>query len=211
MREPFTRRAALRAAGAAGLAGLTATAGCAAAPAGTPTETPAGSATPTGTDAGSTGVAGDTGAPGVTKTDTVGMGCYADEDDYFFRPDLIRVEPGATVSFGVASVCRQQSLAYHPDNDAPLRMPEGADPWSSPVLQGSMGGTFEVTFEREGVYDYFGLHEDLGQVGSVIVGTPDPEDEPGLAPPQASIPEAARGRLADLNGRTVSYLSDRGI
>ncbi|WP_435062345.1 halocyanin [Halobaculum sp. EA56] len=208
MRNPLTRRETLRTAGAAGVAGLTAVAGCSAAPAATDGEEP----TPTRTDGpGATGTETAGEASGVVETTSVGMSCYTDEEEYFFRPALIRVDPGAAVSFGVGTACRQQALAYHPDNDAPLRMPEGAEPWASPVMQGSKAGTFEVTFDAAGVYDYFGLHEDFGQVGSVVVGTPDPEGEPGLAPPQESIPAPARDLLAELNERTRSYLSDRGV
>lgn len=205
MPERFTRRDALRAAAAVGLGGVTGLAGCAGAPTGGSSGSD-GDPT-TASSATSTGSPDD--AAGIEETNSVGMSCYSDEDDYFFRPNLIRVEPGATVSFGVGTSCRQQTLAYHPDNDAPLRMPEGAEPWSSPVLQGSMGGTFEVTFGTAGVYDYFGLHEEFGQVGSVVVGSPDPDGQPALEPPQASIPDPARDALSALNDRTREYLSSR--
>ncbi|WP_277555004.1 hypothetical protein [Halobaculum limi] len=197
MREPLSRRDALRAVGAGGLAGLTALAGCTSSAGSDDTAT----ATPTVTSAPSDDSA-------IQETNSIGMSCYTDEDDYFFRPDVVRVEPGTTLQFGVGTSCRQQTLAYHPDNDAPQRIPDGAESWSSPVMQGSMGGTFEVTLEVEGVYDYFGLHQEFGQVGSIVVGAPDPDGQPGLAPPQESIPEPARERLSELNDLVRSALSE---
>ncbi len=131
------------------------------------------------------------------------MGCDA-SGEYQFVPALIRVEPGTTVSFGVTSQCRQQTLAYHPDNDAPLRIPEAAESWSSDAMQRS--GTFEYTFELAGVYDYFGLSEATGQVGSVVVGSPDPDGQPGLAEPQSDLPDPAKTALTELNERTRALL-----
>jgi plastocyanin len=223
-RQTVTRRAVLRAGTVAGVAGL---AGCAGGTgggasgtdAGTATSTPTATGTataddevvevtagPTDTPTGSGGSSesGDSGESGGSG-ETVGMTCYTSSNEYFFRPAVIRVPVGGTVSFGVASTCRQQTLAFHPDNDLPLRIPEGADPWSSDVMQGS--GTFEHTFDREGVYDYAGLHDDFGQVGTVVAGDPDPEGQPGLAPPQEAIPETARAELTRLNEAVRSLLS----
>lgn len=223
-RQPVTRRAVLRAGAVAGVAGL---AGCSggtdAGVDGTDAGTATSTATPAGTTTGTTtpddvvevtagptdtatGAGGSDGSDGSDGSgESVGMTCYTSSNEYFFRPAVIRVPVGGTVSFGVASTCRQQTLAYHPDNDLPLRIPEGAEPWSSDVMQGS--GTFEHTFDREGVYDYAGLHDDFGQVGTVVAGDPDPEGQPGLAPPQGSIPETARAELTRLNEEVRSLLS----
>jgi plastocyanin len=163
-----------------------------------PTDTP----TSSGSEGGS--ASADTGSG--ESADSVGMACYTSSNDYFFRPAVIRVPVGGTVSFGVASTCRQQTLAFHPENDLPLRIPEDAESWASDVMQGS--GTFEHTFERPGVYDYAGLHDTFGQVGTVVVGDPDPAGQPGLAPPQDDLPEPAREELARLNEEVRSALSD---
>lgn len=157
----------------------------------TPTATPTPESTP-----------GD--SPSVDAT--VGMSCNTSEGRYFFAPDLVQVPVGGTVSWSPTSPCRQSTIAYHPDNDAPLRIPEGADPWESPPIQGDRGGSFEYTFELAGVYDYFGLHEGAGQVGTVVVGDPDPEGQPGLTEPSAALPEAARTKLRELNRRTRELL-----
>jgi plastocyanin len=116
------------------------------------------------------------------------MSCDIDGpvDEYSFTPAVTWVEVGATVSWAPTSPCRQQTLAFHPDNDLPLRMPETADPWQSPVVQGTnqRSSQFTHTFEQAGVYNYAGLHEEFGQVGVVVVGRPDdPDGEPGLQPP----------------------------
>jgi len=120
---------------------------------------------------------------------TVGMSCDIDGpvDEYVFRPAVTWIETGGAVSWAPTSPCRQQALAFHPDNDLPLRMPETAEPWQSPVVQGSdqRSSQFTHTFEQPGVYNYAGLHEEFGQVGIVVVGRPgDPESEPGLRPPK---------------------------
>jgi plastocyanin len=134
------------------------------------------------------------------------MTCRTRSEEYFFRPAVIRVPVGGTVAFGVGSTCRQRTLAYHPDNDRPLRIPEAASPWASDVMQGS--GAFAVTFDVEGVYDYAGLHEEFGQVGTVVAGEPDPAGQPGLAPPQPSLPAAARAEVERLNGEVRAMLSE---
>ena len=185
MRKP-TRRGLL-----AGLA--VATAGCAGNLRSAETET-------TATSSASTTDSRTSTEPSTGETASVGMSCDSDSGEYVFRPDLLHVDPGTTVVFGVTSVCRQRTVAYHPSNDRPLRIPEAADPWGSDVVQRS--GTFEYRFEVEGVYDYFGLHESTGQVGSVVVGTPDADGQPGLEPPQESLPDSARTAIRDLNRRT---------
>lgn len=150
--------------------------------------------TPTATDAAE-----------LPASETVGMSC-TDEPRYFFAPEVVRVRVGGTVSWAPASPCRQSTGAYHPDNGRPLRIPEGAEPWQSPVMQGDRAEAFEHTFEVEGVYDYAGLHVDFGQVGTVVVGDPDPDGQPGLAPPQSSLPDAAREKIRELNARVRDLL-----
>lgn len=126
------------------------------------------------------------------------MGCHGgDEEGYYFRPGLAWVEPGAEVTWGPTTPCRQRTVAFHPAHDRPLRIPEDAEPWASPVMQGS-ARSFTHRFEREGVYNYGGIHEATGQVGIVLVGRPDLDGQPGMTDPGEEIPEAARSRLREL-------------
>jgi plastocyanin len=196
-----TRRSLLQAVGTAGLAGL---AGCtdvfgSQATTESPTVTPADppdSATATPTSSG----------PQPEESASISFDCHdGEEEAYVVRPPLVWVEPGVTVLWGTVGVCRQRALAYHPDNDAPLRVPEGTEGWSSPILQGD-GATYEYTFEQPGVYNYFGLHEGDGQVGLVLVGRPDPEGQPGLTEPGEDIPEPARTELSRLVEEARSLL-----
>ena len=72
-------------------------------------------------------------------------------------------------------------------------MPEDAEPWASDVIQGE--GTFTRGFDVVGVYDTFGLHERIGQVGTVVVGEPMLDAEPAMEPVDASVPASARKQL----------------
>jgi plastocyanin len=122
------------------------------------------------------------------------------DDGQHFAPHMAWVEVGGTVTWHVESGTHD-TVAYHADNDKPGRIPEDATPWASDLL--AQGESFEHTFEEPGVYDYFCTpHESVGMVGTVIVGEPDAHEQPALAEPQASLPEGARGELADL-GRMV--------
>lgn len=139
-------------------------------------------------------------APAPASRASVGMSCHiqSDPDEYFFRPGVVWVEEGAEVLWSPTSPCRQQILAYHPENDRPLRIPEGAEPFTSDVMQGAsqQSAEFTHTFETPGVYNYAGLHESFGQVGIVVVGDPDDlENEPGMQEPQEGIEPEARERL----------------
>ncbi len=116
--------------------------------------------------------------------------------EFHFEPHVVRVEPGDTVRWVLASG-RHSATAYHPSNGKPLRVPEGAEAWDSGVLSDS-GATFEKTFDVEGVSDYFCIpHEGVGMVGTVVVGAP--HDGAGLAEPQSALPEAARAKIRELN------------
>lgn len=119
-----------------------------------------------------------------------------EDDGQHFAPHMTWVEVGGTVTWHVESGTHDV-VAYHPDNDGPQRIPDASSPWASDLL--AEGQTFEHTFEEPGVYDYFCTpHEAVGMVGTVIVGEPEAHEQPGLAEPQESLPEGARGELADL-------------
>ncbi|MEA5386804.1 plastocyanin/azurin family copper-binding protein [Haloarculaceae archaeon H-GB11] len=115
-----------------------------------------------------------------------------------FEPHVVRVNPGGAVTWELESGTHT-TTACHPDTDRPLRMPDDATPWDSGMLS-EQGATFEHTFETEGVYDYVCVpHEATGMLGSIIVGEPDAHDQPGLAEPQDSLPDAAQTKIEDLN------------
>lgn len=103
-----------------------------------------------------------------------------------FDPRLAHVAVGGTVVWKLESGSHD-TVAYHPDTYGPQRIPDGAEPWASPKLTG-VGETFEHTFDRAGVYDYVDTeavcisHEVAGNVGRVVVGWPDPDDEPAMQP-----------------------------
>ena len=191
-----TRRALLAAAGAALFAGCeserepTISSTRSPAPAPTYTETPEGPSLTASLPGASL-----PSAPASERTVT--MGCDNEDKVYFFSPALVWVEPGATIRWGLASQCRQQSLAYHPDNDRPLRMPADAEPWASPVMQGS--GTFSHELTVPGVYDVAGLFEDAGQVSTVVVGRPTLADEPAMTDDGSALPAPARESFETLH------------
>ncbi|WP_265111587.1 plastocyanin/azurin family copper-binding protein [Halosolutus halophilus] len=128
-----------------------------------------------------------------------------DDNGVYFDPNGLLVEPETTVRF-VTTSGSHTATAYHPDNDdQPLRIPEGADPWDSGTL-GEADDPVEVTFTIEGVYDYYCTpHEVMGQVGRIVVG--EPRDGPGTTPPD-ELPPAAREELPAietiLDNETVS-------
>lgn len=140
---------------------------------------------------------------GPSTATTVEM--RSDDDGYHFAPHVAWIEAGGTVTF-VNESGTHTATAYHPHTDRPLRQPEAADAWNSGVLT-EAGAEFQRTFEVPGVYDYFCVpHESVGMIGTVIVGDPDPHDQPGLAAPQAGLPERARTVMEVLNERVNEAL-----
>lgn len=127
------------------------------------------------------------------------------EDGHHFEPRVVWIETGGTVTWTNESGSHT-TTAYHPEFDQPLRIPDGAEPWDSGMFS-EEGKTFERTFEVEGIYDYFCIpHEHRGMIGSIIVGNPDPHDQPGLANPQEDLPDEAREVLATLNDQVNETL-----
>lgn len=158
--------------------------------------------------AGAAGIAGIGGYVGIrTLQDgprpaaTVKMTSEYGSHDSFYRPQIPWIEEGGTVTWhnerGV-----HNATAYHPENDRPLRIPETGEPWRSPI-----GEDYTHTFDEEGVYDYFcEPHEQLGMVGTVIVGHPDPDQEPGLTEPGEDLYRDAREELTELNRQAIEKL-----
>lgn len=121
------------------------------------------------------------------------------DDGHHFRPHVVHVERGGTVTWSVVSG-EHDTRSYHPDSRGDQqRIPDGTAPWASDPM-GEEGDSFERTFETEGVYDYAcSPHEAMGMVGTVVVGWPDPGGEPALEPPSDDRPEAAVEQLEKLN------------
>ncbi|MFC4542675.1 plastocyanin/azurin family copper-binding protein [Halosolutus amylolyticus] len=115
-----------------------------------------------------------------------------------FEPHVVRIEPGETVSW-VLERGSHTTTAYAPTNDRPRRIPDDADAWDSGTLT-EAGATFEHTFETAGVYDYFcSPHENGGMLGSVVVGDPHLDDQPGMAAPQSELPDGSHEKIRGLN------------
>jgi plastocyanin len=130
-----------------------------------------------------------------------------------FEPRLVQVAVGGTVRWTHKSG-DHDTTAYHPDTYGPERIPPDAEPWTSDTMS-TVGESYERTFDTPGVYDYVDTqavctaHEQIGNVGSIVVGQPDPDPdaEPGLRPPQEELPSVARGRLEELNEQARRLLS----
>jgi plastocyanin len=94
-----------------------------------------------------------------------------DGSHVWFDPIGVHVEPGQTIKWiNLDPGNSHTATAYHPKNfDRPLRIPRGAEPWTSDYLLPNE--TFSVTLIVEGVYDFFCVpHEHAGMVGRIVVG-----------------------------------------
>ncbi|WP_254545649.1 cupredoxin domain-containing protein [Halomarina pelagica] len=130
--------------------------------------------------------------------DLAEVGMASTSDGQHFEPHVVWVNRGGTVRWTNESGAHS-TTAYHPDNDKPRLVPEGAQSWDSGVLT-EAGAEFEHTFATEGVYHYYCTpHESLGMIGSVIVGKPDPHDQPALGEPPAELSATARKKIKELN------------
>ncbi|WP_411967343.1 plastocyanin/azurin family copper-binding protein [Haloferax sp. YSSS75] len=123
-----------------------------------------------------------------------------------FEPHIAWVDVGGTVTW-VNESGSHTATSYSSDNDRPQLVPEGAETWDSGLLT-DRDETFEHTFETEGVYHYFCLpHEFVGMIGSVIVGTPDPDEQRALGDPPTALADPIRESIAGLNARIVDVLT----
>lgn len=129
-----------------------------------------------------------------------------------YDPVLAHIAVGGTVTWTLDSGSHD-TTAYHPETKPPNRIPDGAEPWASPVLS-RIGESFEVTFEVPGVYDYLDTevvctsHAMVGNMGRIVVGWPDPEGQPALQPPQDELPSLVRDKIRELNPRTRELLTN---
>lgn len=132
---------------------------------------------------------------GLAAGETIDISMRGKEDGshVWFDPVGILVQPGQTVRWTNRDPGNSHTVTtYHPEFfDRPLRIPARARPWHSDYLLPDE--TFSVTFEQEGVYDYYCVpHEHAGMVGRIVVGSPGSsagpgKDEAGLIP----VPPAA--------------------
>ncbi|WP_324761122.1 cupredoxin domain-containing protein [Haloarcula sp. GH36] len=127
--------------------------------------------------------------------------------EYHFDPHVTWVEVGGTVTWRLESGSHT-TTAYHPDNDQPRLVPEGAAAWDSGTMS-EEGETFEHTFETPGVYHYLCTpHESLGMIATVIVGDPHLEDQRALQTMPENKSEEVQGKLEELNTIVRDIMSD---
>lgn len=117
----------------------------------------------------------------------------------YFEPTGLFIQPGDTVRF-IASTPHHTVTAYHRQHAKPQRVPEGVEPFSSPVLP--VGSTWEYTFRVRGVYDLWcAPHEMFGMVMRLVVG--------GISGPAAE-PSTDFGPLGTF-GAAGTVLSDAAL
>ncbi|MFC3959359.1 plastocyanin/azurin family copper-binding protein [Halovivax cerinus] len=149
--------------------------------------------------------AGELGTPAERTTVTTTSRPFPE-----FDPQVVHVVEGGTVEW-VVETGRHDVTAYHRDGHPPHRTPDNVEPWGSGRLS-QPGQTFAYTFDREGVYDYVDTqqvctsHEVAGNIGRVVVGWPDPVDEPAMADPPETMPRRAVNALTMFNERTAPTL-----
>lgn len=131
-----------------------------------------------------------------------------DDGTHHFIPHVVHVEAGGTVEWTLESG-HHDTAALHPETHGPqARIPAAAEPWASDMLDAE-GETFERVFEVEGVYDYVCTpHAAEGMVGSIIVGDPDPADQPGLAAPDEEYDENVAEWIEHYNQQVLAALDD---
>lgn len=110
----------------------------------------------------------------------------------WYDPYGLLIQPGQTVRWVNKDPGNSHTTtAYHPDNyGRARRIPVGARAWDSGFLLPDE--SFSVTFEKEGIYDFYCLpHEHAGMVGRIIVGKPDFQDWFSQEAANMGIPQVA--------------------
>lgn len=88
--------------------------------------------------------------------------------EFFYQPTGLFIEPGDTVRF-IADTPHHTATAYHAQHVKTQRVPEGVEPFSSPVIP--INESWEYTFTEPGVYDLWcGPHEQYGMAMRLVVG-----------------------------------------
>lgn len=131
-----------------------------------------------------------------------------DDETGRLDPSVVHLLDGGMIEWDVESGVHDVT-AYHPMTyGTQQRIPDGAEPWASDRLTEG-DDSFEHVFETQGVYDYVCTnHEGVGMNGSIVVGWPEPEDEPGLEPPAETYPDAAVRALESHNERIQDMLEE---
>lgn len=132
-----------------------------------------------------------------TETESSAEVTMLTSDGHHFDPHVVWVEIGGTVRWHNESGSHSSTL-YHPNVDRPRLAPEAGAAWDSGVLS-TDDEPFEHTFDTEGVYHYYCTpHEESGMIASVIVGDPDPHEQPALEDPPTDLSESVRSKLESL-------------
>ncbi|WP_435064583.1 cupredoxin domain-containing protein [Halobaculum sp. EA56] len=164
----------------------------------TATETPSSTATPESAPPGADMLGGPESLQSSASVNALTLESDQGAGQFVFSPAVVWVQSGTTVTWNVKQGSHSIT-AYHPDNGAPLRVPEAASAFDSGVL--SSGQTFEHTFETPGVYNYYCTpHRSFGMVGLVIVDGP--RGGPGTTAPSevGGTPAEHLTRLLELAG-----------
>ncbi len=126
---------------------------------------------------------------------------------FYFEPIGLHVQPGDTVTF-VAASPHHTATAYHGQHVKSQRVPEGVEPFSSPVVP--VGESWSYTFTVPGTYDVWcAPHEPYGMAMRIVVGEPGgPAEGPvtefgpiSVEPAAAAVlnaPELASARIVEL-------------
>ncbi|MFC6824728.1 plastocyanin/azurin family copper-binding protein [Halopelagius fulvigenes] len=116
---------------------------------------------------------------------------------FHFEPAGLRVSPGDVVLYS-AEAPDHGVTAYHERHGRQHRVPDGAEPVSSPIVP--VGGYWLYRFEEEGVYDFYcPPHEPFGMVHRVVV-TDEEGDAPELSIEQTGRPPQDTNNLASVLG-----------
>lgn len=108
--------------------------------------------------------------------------------EFYFEPAGLFIQPGDTINF-IAQSPHHTVTAYHPLQGKPLRVPEGVEPFSSPMIP--IGSSWSYTFTVPGVYDVWcGPHESYGMVMRIVVGE---ASGPAMTQPDDFGPEGTYG------------------
>lgn len=76
-----------------------------------------------------------------------------------YKPEIVRAQPGDTIRWVSVD-------AFHNAASIPGMIPEGAEPWESPLSE-----DFEYVVTEEGTYGYLCTpHSAVGMVGLILVG-----------------------------------------
>ncbi len=97
--------------------------------------------------------------------------------EFYFEPVGLLIQPGDTVNF-VALSPHHTATAYHAQHVKSHRVPDGVEPFSSPIVP--VGEVWSYTFTIPGTYDIWcGPHEHYGMAMRIVVGEPGgPAEEP---------------------------------